>query len=66
MRAAGAYIPPGPMLNTAATRLACLEDIEVNVSGPGAARRLFRRRIFAPEEDREERYLTASDVVKVS
>lgn len=54
------------MLNTAATRLACLEDVEVNVSAAGAPRRTFRRRIFAPEEDREERYLTASDVVKVS
>lgn len=54
------------MLNSAATRLACLEDIEVCVSPPGAPRRLFRRRVFAPEDNHDERYLTASDVVKVS
>ena len=54
------------MLNSASTRLACLEDVEIDVSPPGAPRRLFRRRVFAPEDNRDERYLTASDVVKVS
>jgi hypothetical protein len=63
---AGTYIPPGPMLNSASTRLACLEDVEIDVSGPGAPHHLFRRRVFAPEDNRNERYLTASDVVKVS
>ncbi len=63
---AGTYIPPGPMLNSASTRLACLEDVEIDVSPTGAARRLFRRRVFAPEDNHDERYLTASDVVKVS
>ena len=53
------------MLNSASTRLACLEDVEIDVSPPGAPRRLFRRRVFAPEDNRDERYLTASDVVKV-
>ena len=62
----GTYIPPGPMLNSASTRLACLEDVEIDVSGQGSARRLFRRRVFAPEDNRDERYLTASDVVKVA
>ena len=62
---AGTYIPPGPMLNSASTRLACLEDVEVDVSAPGAPQHLFRRRVFAPEDNRDERYLTASDVVKV-
>ena len=61
----GTYIPPGPMLNSASTRLACLEDVEIDVSAQGNARRLFRRRVFAPEDNRDERYLTASDVVKV-
>ena len=64
--AAGTYIPPGPMLNAASTRLACLEDVEIDVSPPGAPQHLFRRRVFAPEDNRDERYLTASDVVKVS
>ena len=54
------------MLNSASTRLACLEDVEVDVSAPGSGRRLFRRRVFAPEDSRDERFLTASDVVKVS
>jgi len=63
---AGTYIPPGPMLNSASTRLACLEDVEIDVSPPGAPQHLFRRRVFAPEDNRDERYLTASDVVKVS
>ena len=63
---AGTYIPPGPMLNSASTRLACLEDVEVDVSAPGSACRLFRRRVFAPEDNRDERFLTASDVVKVN
>ncbi len=63
---AGTYIAPGPMLNSASTRLACLEDVEIDVSGPGAPQHLFRRRVFAPEDNRDERYLTASDVVKVS
>ncbi|KAL0054042.1 hypothetical protein WJX82_002859 [Trebouxia sp. C0006] len=62
----GTYIPPGPMLNSASTRLACLEDVEIDVSGPGAPHHLFRRRVFAPEDNRNERYLTASDVVKGS
>ena len=53
------------MLNSASTRLACLEDVEIDVSAQGNARRLFRRRVFAPEDNRDERYLTASDVVKV-
>lgn len=61
----GTYIPPGPMLNSASTRLACLEDVEVDVSPPGSACHLFRRRVFAPEDNRDERFLTASDVVKV-
>lgn len=63
---AGTYIPPGPMLNSASTRLACLEDVEVDVRATGSACRLFRRRVFAPEDNRDERFLTASDVVKVS
>ena len=54
------------MLNSASTRLACLEDVEVDVSALGSACRLFRRRVFAPEDNRDERFLTASDVVKVS
>ena len=62
---AGTYIPPGPMLNSASTRLACLEDVEIDVTAPGAPQHLFRRRVFAPEDNRDERYLTASDVVKV-
>lgn len=62
----GTYIPPGPMLNSASTRLACLEDVEVDVSPPGSACHLFRRRVFAPEDNQDERFLTASDVVKVS
>ena len=63
---AGTYIPPGPMLNSASTRLACLEDVEIDVGPPDGPRRLFRRRVFAPEDKRDERYLTASDVVKVT
>lgn len=53
------------MLNSASTRLACLEDVEVDVSATGSPARLFRRRVFAPEDNRDERFLTASDVVKV-
>ena len=46
--------------------LVCLEDLQVNVSGPGQAPCFSQRRIFASMENHEDYYLSIADILQVT